>query len=181
MTIIRDASTNRAAEVNSESELVVRAITEPEIEHASGKLGTAYSWYSGERDTPAAGTMLWLRSDSDIPLILDKVFINGDDSAVTVWEIAIGDVAATAAGTAITGVNLNRSHKSDLADATAFAIETGHAQGDVLMTVNTITSGHTTIDLTGVILLKNHFIQIDTVTNNDTGSATIFGHFETPS
>ena len=180
MTVIRDGTTGTSAEVNDESELVTRSIIEREIEHAS-ILGKAYAWYSGERDTPAAGTMLFVRSDSDTPLILDSVHINGDDSAVTVWEIAIGDTVATPAGTAITGVNLNRGFKSTLAEATAYAIETGHTQGDVLMSVNTITQGFVVIDLTGVILRKNHFIQIDTVTNNDTGSATIFGHFAAPS
>ncbi len=56
------------AEVNAENELVVRAITEPEIEHASGKLGTAYSWDSTELNLTAGETFLYVQNTGSVPL-----------------------------------------------------------------------------------------------------------------
>ena len=57
--VIEGGQSGRKAEVNEENELVVRAIIETELEHASGRLGTAYSWVSTDTDIAVGETRLF--------------------------------------------------------------------------------------------------------------------------
>ncbi|KKN35533.1 hypothetical protein LCGC14_0782670 [marine sediment metagenome] len=167
------------AEVNSEQELVVRAIVETELEHSSAS-GTAYSWDSTELDIDTGDTMLFVKNTGDVPLILDRAEFNGSNVICT-WTILTGEATTTAAGTVVTGVNQNRSFSSKLADATAFSDETAVADGDIVSRVKTAVSGHHVHNLDGLILGKNHYLQINQITESTSGSVIVIGHFETPS
>jgi len=167
------------AEVTAEQQMVVRAITESEIEHASTN-GEAYSWDSLELNIDAGDTMLFVKSLGDTPLILDRLVLNGSNVICT-WEILIGSLTTTPAGTVVTGVNLNRSFSSTAADVDSFSDETAVADGDVVDRIKTAVSGHHIHDLTGLILGKNHYVQVNQETESTSGSCILHGHFENPS
>ena len=167
------------AEVNSENELVVRAITEQEIEHASAKLGSAYAWDSTELDIDAGDTMLYVRNDSDTPLICDSLIVNGSNVICT-WDIGIGSATTTPTGTTVTGANLNTA-SGNTAESTAYSDETAVADATVIARIKTGVSGHHVHDLTGVVIGKNHYIQINQETESTSGSVVLTGHFENPS
>ena len=181
MAIIEDGTgSGRKAEVNAENELVVRAITEAEIEHASGKLGSAYVWDSLEKDIDATDTMLFVKNTGDVPLILDRVAVNGSNVVCT-WTYHIGSATTTPTGTSVIGVNMNRKFASDLAEAIAFSDETAVSDGDLVGRVKTAIDETVKLDLTGFILLKGHYVQFTQVTESTRGSVTLTGHFENPS
>lgn len=169
------------AEVNKEQELVVRAITEREIEHASAS-GNAYIWTSGDQNIDATDTMLFIKNTGDIPLILDNLAVIGSNVACT-WTIHTGaDVTTPAGGSVVTAINLNRSFASKAADAVARTDETAVADGDIISTFHTAATVQASpIDLTGLILGKGHYIQINQETTSTSGTVTIIGHFEDPS
>ena len=180
MAIIEDGKgSGRKAHVNDENELVTRSITEKELEHASS-LGAAYTWDSTEKDIDAGDTMLFVQNLSSTPLILDEVVINGSNVICT-WTIHIGSDGTTPTGTVVTGINSNRRFQSDAADATAFSDETAVSDGDIIGRVKTPIDNTICVDLTGIILDRNHYIQITQVTESTRGSAILTGHFTNPS
>lgn len=180
MTLIEDGrGRGFKAEVNPENELVVRAITEPELEHASAS-GDAYSWDSTELNLSAGETFLYVRNDGDTPLILDRIDFNGSN-VICFWDIGIGTATTAPAGTVVTGINLNTIFSTKAADATAFSDETAVADAPIVTRVKTGVDQHHQHILTGIILGKNHYIQINQETTSDSGSVILFGHFEDPS
>jgi hypothetical protein len=169
-----------SAEVNDENELVTRSINQSELEHSSGKNGRAYSWTSANTDIDAGDTRLYVRNDGNIPLILDRITFNGGN-VICQWTIAIGEETTTPAGTIITGANLNQSFGAIAPDATAYDDETSVADGttvDIVWTPVTSTIQH---NLDGIILGKNHYIQINQETESTSGQVILVGHFENPS
>jgi hypothetical protein len=182
MTLLDDGKgRGYKAEVNAEQELVVRAITEEEIEHASATLGSAYSWDSTELDIDTGDTMLFVKNTGDVPLVLDRATINGSNVICT-WTFLIGSASTTPAGGAVvTGVNLNQGFSSQLADAVSRSDETAVADGSIFDRVKTPVSNTIEVNLHGVILGRGHYIQINQITESTSGSVIIFGHFELPS
>ena len=169
------------AEVNAEQQLVVRAITEEEIEHASATLGSAYSWDSTELDINTGDTMLFVKNTGDVPLVLDRALINGSNVICT-WTLLIGSATTTPAGGAgVVGVNLNETFSSQLADAVARSDETAVADGSIIARVKTPVTNTIEINLHGIILGKGHYIQFNQITESTSGSVVLFGHFEVPS
>lgn len=178
---ILQASTKTGSEYTlrctEEGTLLVQAITEREIEHASGK-GDAWSFDSGERDIDAGDTMLFVRNNDDRPLVLDHLEINGSNVICT-WEVYIGTEQATAAGGgAVLPTNLNSRFNGADSSTTAFYDETGHADGSLTNRVKTAISGFEALDLTGLILQKNHWIQINQETESTSGSVIVHCHFQ---
>ncbi len=181
MTQIKDGKgRGYKAEVNEEQELVVRAISEEEIEHASGILGSAYAWDSTELNIDAAGTMLFVKNTDDIPLILDRITVNGSNVVCT-WTILIGAATTTPSGTTVTGVNMNEKFSSTLAAVTAVSNETAVADGGIVDRVKTPVNNTLQHNLHGIILGKNHYVQINQITSSNSGSVVLIGHFENPS
>jgi len=177
--IIRDPDTLKGAKVNVEGELEVRSIRETELEHASNQ-GAAYSWDSTELDIVAGETMLYVQNTSDIPLILDTCAFNGSN-VICIWEIGIGTATTTPAGTTVTGVNQNTGFEGLAAEANAFSDETAVADATIISRIKTAVSGHHIHSLDGVILQKNHYIQINQETESTSGSVVLSGHYANPS
>ena len=181
MTTIKSGSSGSVADVTDENQLVVRAIIEEEIEHASTE-GAAYIWYSGAAQDLAAGdTFLFIRNDGDTPLILDRLVLLGSNVICT-WSIHIANATTTpAGGSVVTGVNMNNRFSGTAADVTARTGETAVADGTLaeqIITAVTTTERHS---LLGYILEKGQYIQINQDTESSSGSTTIVGHFENPS
>lgn len=176
--IIRDPDSGQGLRVNEEGQGVVRAITESEIEHASNA-GKAFSWDSLDLDIDIGDTLLFVKNTGDTPLILDRLVINGSN-ILQIYEILIGSLTTTPAGTTVVGINLNRSFSSTLAEATAFSDETAIADGDIVDRVKIAIDGHHIHILTGLILGKNHYVQINQEVEATSGSVILHGHFENP-
>ena len=182
MSLIEDGKgRGYKAEVNDEQELVVRAVTEEEIEHASAILGSAFSWDSTEKDIDTGDTMLFVKNTGDVPLVLDRATFNGSNVICT-WTVLIGSATTTpAGGTAVTGVNLNQTFSSQGADAVARADETAVADGSIVDRVKTPVSNTLQHNLHGIILGKGHYVQFNQITESTSGSVVLLGHFEVPS
>ncbi len=182
MSLIEDGKgRGYKSEVNAEQELVVRAITEEEIEHASATLGSAFSWDSTEKDIDTGDTMLFVKNTGDVPLVLDRATINGSNVVCT-WTLLIGSATTTpAGGAAVEGVNLNQTFSAQSADATARSDETAVADGTIIDRIKTPINNTVEVNLHGVILGKGHYIQVNQITESTSGSVILFGHFELPS
>ncbi len=168
------------AEVNVEQELVTRAITEAEIEHASSE-GNAFAWDSTELDIDTGDTMLFIKNTDDVPLILDRVIITASNVSCT-WTILLGTLTTTPVGTTVVGVNLNTQFSTKTADVVSMSDETALADGSIISRLLTVaTPGFATQDLTGVIISKNGYVQVNQITESTSGSAILYGHFENPS
>lgn len=178
MPAITSGDGNGEARITSERQLVVRSITELELEHASAG-GAAYTWDSLELNIDTGDTMLHLTNDGDTPLILDRIDFNGSN-VICEWTIGIGTTTTTATGTVVSGVNSNTSFESVAADATAFSDETAVADATVVGRVKTAVSGHLVYPMGGFIIGKNHYIQIIQETESTSGSVVLHGHFENP-
>ena len=165
------------AEVTEDGELVTRAITEAELEHASDK-GKAFAWDSLEINIDATDTMLFVRNDSDEHLHLTYATINGSD-AICTWTIHIGAATTTPAGGAVVaGINLNERFSTVAPDTTARSDETAVADGSIIGRVKTPIDNTHIQPLVGVILGKGHYIQFTQVTESGRGSVILVGHYQ---
>lgn len=167
------------AEVNSENQLVTRAINSPEIEHASGVLGSAYSWDSGVIASPGVGaTALFVKNLGTVPLIIDRITLNAGTDVATYFDIGIGAETTTPAGTLVTGVNLNEIFSTKVADAVAYSEETAVADAAVVDRCRVGTNSTVVTDGAGIILGQNHYIQVNIEVASANASVLIIGHFE---
>ncbi len=176
MTIIRDPSTGKGAEVSPQGHLVTRAVFESELEHESAENGFAYAWDSTELDIAAADSMLYVKNTGDMPLHLEYVQINGSNTVCT-WTIQIGALTTTPSGNTVTGVNLNQIFSGLPAQATSISNETAVAAGAIVGRVKTAIDGHHIHPMAGVILGKDHYVQIVQITESTRGSVTLVGHY----
>lgn len=177
MSVIRDPSTQKGARVNDEGELVTRAIAEPEIEHASS-VGNAYCWFAPTIDVNAGDTLLFIKNLGDTPLILDRMRVVGGNVAST-YTIHLGKLTTTPTAINITGTNLNPRF-GDEADVHATTDEDLVADGTVVEIFQHPATTSEEYRLTGIILEKGNYIQINQEDESTAGSVAIYGHFENP-
>jgi len=163
----------KEAQVNEDNELVVNANSA--LVRASLR-GDAYSWTSVAADIDTGDTMLMVRNDSARNLILSRLTVTGSNVA-GILDLHLVTAAYTAAGTAVTGINLN-SASSKTADATAFGDETGNTQGSVLMELVVPITTPYTVDLDGVVVGPGHAVGLDQITEATAGSAQLVGYFQ---
>jgi hypothetical protein len=143
--------------------------------------GDAYSWTNATYDPAAHDTILGVQNDSTTrDLYIYKMWVNSDTASQFVVHTSSG---VTMAGTAVTGVNLNRG-SSNVAPATAEADETGNGQQAASYTGRLVTGyvaadGLVEVALDGAVVLPyGHNIGID-LTEDATGSVmTIWGYFK---
>lgn len=176
--ILEGGASGKPVDVTEENELLVRAITETELEHSSGKNGRAYSWASNDTDIDAGDTRLFIKNIGELPLVLDRITILPANVACD-WSINIGKATTTPTGTEVVGVNLAQSGK--VADALAYDDETAVADGNPVDWIHSETAGTIQHKLDGVILQKGHYIQVNQETESTSGRVVIIGHFENPS
>lgn len=164
------------AEVNAQQQLVVRAVSESELEHDSAESGDAYIWDSTELDIDIGDTMLFVKNTSDRALHLTALVFNGGNVAC-VWDIGIGNDTTTPAGTEVIGVNMNQIFASKAADAIAKSDETAVADATVVGRIKTIALGHRIHPMTGFILGKNDYVQVNQETESTSGSVILTAHY----
>jgi len=143
--------------------------------------GDAYAWTNATYDPDAHDTILGVQNTSTTrDLHIQKAWVNSDTASQFVVHTSSG---VTMAGTAVTGVNLNRA-SGRIAQATAKADETGNgAQGAGypgflfadLLAANTAK----TMEIGGAISIPyGHVIGVDLTTAATGAAVTIYGWFD---
>ena len=147
---------------------------------AAIEAGNAYSWSNLTYDPDAHDTILGVENNSSTQdLVIQEIRVSGDTATQFVVHTSSG---VTMAGTAVTGVNLNRN-SNNTASATAKADETGNGQQAASYTGRLFAGliaadGTATIDVDGAIVLPNdHNIGVDFTTAATAGNITIIGYF----
>jgi hypothetical protein len=143
--------------------------------------GNAFSWSALTADIDATDTVLGVQNDSTtMDLYIQTIMLATDASGQAVVHTSS---AVTMAGTACTGLNLNRN-SATVAPATAKSDETGNGQAAAsysgrLATVYCLANQNTTINVNGGIVLPyNHNIGIDLTAEMTGCTATIIGYFK---
>lgn len=165
-------------EVNEENELVTRAIQESELEHASIQ-GNAYCWFAATADIDIGDTLLFIKNLGDTPLILDRMNILGANVAGTV-TIHLGNATTTPTAINVTGTNLNPGFGNN-ADVHATSDEALVADATTVEIIHVPATVMLIWDLTGIILPKATFIQLNQDVESTAGGVAVYGHFENPS
>jgi hypothetical protein len=96
---------------------------------------------------------------------------------VCTYDIGIGAETTTPTGNAIVATNLN-GIVSVSESYLAYDDETAIADATPIMSVTTSTTESYRVELDGLILGKNQYIQINQETESTSGRVTLFGHFE---
>ena len=167
---------NGAVKVTTKQELKTEASTEAKLATAIAE-GNAYSWDSTEKDIDVGDTMLFVKNTSTSNLIIDFAVINGSNVICT-WDIGIGTATTTPSGTAVTGVNQNTDYASSSASVTALSDETAVADASVIRRVKTPVTNTVIVDLGGVEIGTNHYIQVNQETESTSGSVILVWHYE---
>lgn len=125
-----EGDTNLTAEVNADYQVSCKGVAVSAIHEATLK-GDAYSWNSISADLAAGDTALLVGNESKTRfLVIHSCYIACDLPTFVDFHLTH---PGTWAGTAVTGVNLNRG-SNNTADATAYTDETGASQGDIILT-----------------------------------------------
>ena len=164
--------------VTTDNRMRAYAGQESEVAFQSRVNENAYCW-TMSADLGADKCALYLRNDSEIPLLIDKIFVWG--SAAAVFEVFLGSNKIAVAGTAVVGVNLNTNSNMQ-PDVTCTHTETGADAGGALTLIQTIQSGvaaKETIEWSGALVLgRLGEIAINVVTDIALTSVTILGYFQ---
>jgi len=169
--------TGKIAKINTDNQLLTKAVVENEVEFISEDKGLAYAWASGTYDPAAGDTILLLKNTSTTHNIhITVISLSSDVDTRAVIHFPTTEVTPT--GTAITGANLNRI-SANVAEATAIRDETNNSQGDILWSGEIMATGDPLIvGANGSIILgTNDSIGIDFVADVGACDVTIFGHF----
>jgi hypothetical protein len=142
--------------------------------------GLAFSWSNATYDYDASDTILGVENNSATrDLKIKRILITGSTATEFIVHASSG---VTMAGTAVTGVNLNRN-SNNTADATAIGDETGNGQAAAsysgrLLTGRFANNGIVDIAVDGAIVLPNdHNIGVDFVTNGTAANVTVWGYY----
>ena len=160
-----------------DGELQVHANSESELEHGA-KSGRAFAWRSNDADIDIGDTLLFIKNTGDKFLILARAEF-GPANVVCKYDIGVGAATTTPTGNVITAVNMNESFSTQTESYLAYDDETAVADATPMFTVAVSTVEGRTIPLDGIILGKNHYIQINQETESTSGQVTVFGHFVT--
>jgi hypothetical protein len=166
-----------AIHATEDGELQVRAIVESELEHASTR-GDSYCWPSADSDIDAGDTRLFIKNTSDKFLVLSRAVFSPANVACK-YDIGVGALTTTPTGTTVTAVNMNQKFTTQSEDYVAYDDETAVADAAKMFGVMVNTTNSLEVPLDGIILGKNHYIQINQETESTSGQVAVFGHYET--
>lgn len=160
-----------------DAELEVRAIMESEFEHAAGA-GDSWCWQNADADINVGDTTIAVRNDTSRFLIFDRMIIS-PANVVSEYDIGIGELTTTMAGTAIVGRPTNGAFLGRTASAlaTSFGDETGLADAYPIFTVWGSITESQVIPLDGITLVKGQYIQVNCEIETTSGRVALFGHF----
>ena len=150
-----------------------RAITRSEMNDASAQ-GKAFAW-SSTYTTAGAESVLYIKNTSaSSNMELHSIILGSSANTIFTLYQATG----TAAGTAITGANLNLgSTKSAEASSYGNAAVTGLTNGNVLSRIRILANYSDRFDFEGSIIVPPNTAVVLGVSALITFEATIYGHF----
>jgi hypothetical protein len=179
---IRDAVSRTSAGVNSLGQLAVEASQLSRQAYISRMTGEAFSWTAATADLAAADTALLVANiHSTKKLYVTKLYVYSD--VPTRIQINL-PAYPTLAGTAVTGICLNRAKALDVAAyALAYADETGNTQANI---IKVLVSNELATDQFGVywdfdgglILPYRGCVGVDIVTDSGAFDCSIEGYYE---
>jgi len=172
------------AQVNSDNQLVTAA-TVTSAAYKATLAGDAYSWTAVTADINTGDTALCVINTSTTrKLVIRDVYAYSDVPCLLKIHVP---AAATWAGTAVVGVNLNREKAGVLATASAYADETGTTFADANV-ILTIATNELTTDQHGVLVSPlcdgalrlgyDDAIAVDIIGESAAFNCTITGYFE---
>jgi hypothetical protein len=180
MTAIKDGKgRGNLAEVNSSQQLEVSAKILTAFAKSSEE-GGAFAWTAATADLAAADTALLVANNSQTKkLRITKIYVYSD--VPTRVQIHL-PAYPTLAGTVVTGVCLNKS-LNKVADASAYADETGNTQGNIIKVLDTneLTTDQFGVswDFEGAVILGYHdSIAVDIVGDSAAFGCSVEGYFE---
>lgn len=175
-----------SAKVNSQNQLHTKSVLITPL-HDAALRGDAYAWNAVAVDIATGETMLLVNNNSASRLlVIDHAYVRGTIAGQIDFKLA-DTTGLTLSGTAVIGVNLNRTSNA-IADASAFADETVAGATTVFYTyyqhlavnIQTTTSPMARIDFdSAVILGEDDAIGMDTILEptSDGFEATFVGYF----
>ena len=176
--MIVNAPNGTPAKVTTDNRLRTYAGQESEIAFQSRINENAYVW-TMSADLGDDKCAIYLRNNSETPLLIDKIAIWG--SAAATFEIWAGSNKITSAGSAVTGFNLNTA-SAKTADVTCTHTETGADAGGTLTLIKTIQTGAVTkevVDWKGALVLSRlGEVAVNIVTDIALTTVTITGYFQ---
>jgi hypothetical protein len=178
---IRDPASGIGAAVRGSggnAHLLTEAIDIDFIAHNSREDELSFVWVSTTYDYDAADTILLVQNtDSDRDLYLHKATWHGDAASTITFHTTDG-TALTPAGTAITGINLNRK-SGKVALATAIRDETNNTQGNVIGSFKVEANKWDDWDFDDTIILGNgQSVAADIVTNGAAAVVAFYGFYQ---
>jgi hypothetical protein len=163
--------------VNDHNMARVYAMVESEISHMSENHGKSFSWQH-YYNYAAGDTILWLRNDSQTENLIIDEFVFCSDAVTQIIVHFPEDT--TQAGTAVTGVNMNRK-SGNVAAATAIGDETGNTQGEILGSAFIPANMAANFKLQGAVVLGYlDEVAVDFVTVGTMGIANFRGYYHNP-
>lgn len=156
-------------------ELLVRATSMELLERFSDE-GQSFVWSDNNADINAGDTILFIRNLGETVLLPIRILANPGNVQCT-YSVGLGSLTTVATGTSITPVNMNQNLSSKAADSVSFGDETAVADATLLFSFTVGTTEDKEIDLRGIILGKNQYIQINQETESTSGRMNLFGVF----
>jgi len=166
------------ARINTDKQLLTKAVVTGECEFASLTRGRAFSWASGTYDPAVGDTILLVKNISTTQALhIDVVILSTDTDTRVIIHLPTTEVTPT--GTAITGVNFNAS-SANVAEATAIRDETNNTQGGIILSGEIMATGQPlAVNFDGAVILgTNDSIGVDFVGDVAACDVTIIGHFQ---
>lgn len=178
MTLLKVVHDGRELQVpgTRRGEPLVRAISQQQIAHES-ELGLAFSWVSLNADINIGDTILIIRNTSDEFLVMTE--ITGMPANVSCdYSINLGNATTTfTGGSAVVARNLNQQFVNKVFDYDAHTDEESVADGNQVDGIWVSAVESNTKPLSGIILGKNDFIQINQETESTSGRIILKGFF----
>lgn len=179
MSLVTIAGSDGVIAAVDEKRLRVRPQTDFEYALANGY---AFSWSTTQINIDATDTILGVQNDNPtMHLYIQQILIG---TATTSQMVVHTSSGVTMAGTAVTGVNLNRS-SSYTALATAKSDESGNGQAAASYSgrlYTTLLLANTTIVIPvngGIVIPYGHNIGIDQTADAANATAVIIGYYRT--
>jgi hypothetical protein len=171
-----EGRTGNLATVNDDEQLETRAVTESDLEFASERKGKAYAFNSTYAATGGQEVLSIKNTSTTDCLIVDEVIVGSTvNTLFTLFEVTSG----TAAGTTVTGQNLNLG-SGNAASATAFgnASVTGSLSGNAILYEATLANATQILDLKGALALGQDDEIAITASATGTVYITLIGHYK---
>lgn len=157
-------------------EPLVRAISQAQLAHES-ELGLAFSWVSLNADIDIGDTILIVRNTSKDFLVMSTITGLPANVACS-YSVNIGNsTTAFSGGSTVVAKSLNQSIPNNAFDHDAHTDEESIADGTQIEGIWVPTTSSIHQSLSGVILGKNDFIQINQETESTSGRVILKGFF----